>query len=75
MKKEKKIKKVKKNINESKREEINKLIKIICNAVGFAMGVGVIVLFILKRLSTNDAIIMLGIGVLSISIPAIMKRD
>ena len=39
------------------------------------MGIGVIVLYILKELSTNDAIIMLGIGVLSVSIPAIMKKN
>jgi hypothetical protein len=39
------------------------------------MGIGVIVLYILKELNTNDAIIMLGIGVLCVSIPAIMKRD
>lgn len=77
MKKEniKKTKKVSKKEINSKKEELNKLIKIICNAVGLAMGIGVIVLYILKELNTNDAIIMLGIGVLCVSIPAIMKRD
>lgn len=71
----KKTKKVlKKEIN-NKKEKLNNLIKIICNAVGLAMGIGVIVLYILKELDTNDAIIMLGIGVLSVSIPAIMKRN
>jgi len=77
MKKEniKKTKKVsKKEINNNK-EKVNNLIKVICNAVGLAMGIGVIVLYILKELNTNDAIIMLGIGVLCVSIPAIMKRD
>ena len=72
MMKNKKI--TKKEIN-NKKEELNKLIKVICNAVGLAMGVGVIVLYILKQLNTNDAIIMLGIGVISVSIPAIMKRN
>ena len=71
MKKENK-KKTKKVV---KKEKLNKLIKIICNAVGLAMGIGVIVLYILKKLDTNDAIVMLGIGVLSVSIPAIMKRS
>ena len=70
-----KTKKVSKKEINNKKEKLNNLIKIICNAVGLAMGVGVIVLYILKQLDTNDAIIMLGIGVLSVSIPAIMKRD
>lgn len=77
MKKEsaKKTKKASKKEINNKKEKLNNLIKVICNAVGLAMGVGVIVLYILKELNTNDAIIMLGIGVLSVSIPAIMKRD
>ena len=77
MKKEniKKSKKVSKKEINNKKENLNKLIKIICNAVGLAMGIGVIVLYILNELSTNDAIIMLGIGVLCVSIPAIMKRN
>ena len=76
MKKEniKKTKKVSKKEINNKKEKLNNLIKIICNAVGLAMGVGVIVLYILKELDTNDAIIMLGIGVFSVSIPAIMKK-
>ena len=70
-----KTKKVSKKEINNKKEKLNNLIKVICNAVGLAMGVGVIVLYILKELDTNDAIIMLGIGVLSVSIPTIMKRD
>ena len=72
MKKENKN--TKKN-KKSKKQNIYNLLKIICNAVGLAMGVAVIVLFVLKKLSTNDAIVMLGIGVLSVSFPAIMKRN
>lgn len=77
MKKEniKKNKKVSKKEINNKKEKLNNFIKVICNAVGLAMGIGVIVLYILKELDTNDAIIMLGIGVISVSIPAIMKRD
>lgn len=75
MKKEKKkITKKEIEIKNKKREKINKLIKLICNAVGLAMGVAVIVLFILKKLETNDAIIMLGIGLFSVSFPSFMKR-
>ena len=65
---------MKKSKRVSKREEINKFMKLICNAIGLAMGIGVIVLYILKQLDTNDAIIMLGIGVLSVSVPAIIKN-
>lgn len=77
MKKEniKKTKKVSKKEINNKKEKLKNLIKIICNAVGLAIGVGVIVLYILKKLDTNDAIIMLGIGVLCVSIPAIMKSN
>ena len=77
MKKEniKKTKKVSKKEINNKKEKLNNLIKVICNAVGLAMGVSVIVFYILKELDTNNAIIMLGIGVLSVSIPAIMKKN
>ena len=75
MKKEKKkLTKKEIEIKNNKKENINKLVKVICNAVGLAMGVAVIVLFILKKLDTNDAIIMLGIGLFSVSFPSLMKR-
>ena len=75
MKKE--TKKSKNQIKEqsNKNKKTNKLIKLICNAIGFAMGVAVIVLYMLKKLDTNDAIIMLGVGVISVSLPATMKRN
>lgn len=66
--------KISKKHDDIKRENIYKLIRIICNAVGLAMGIGVIVLYVLKELSTNDAIIMLGIGIFCVSFPAIMKK-
>lgn len=80
MKKTKKRINIKKNkkdvvIKDSKKENINKLIKLIGNAVGIGMGVGVIVLLILNELSTDNAIIMLGIGLFCVSLPAIMKRN
>lgn len=76
MKKEKKkLTKKEIEIKNNKKEKLNKLIKLIGNAVGLAMGIAVIVLLILKELSTNDAIIMLGIGLFCVSLPAIMKRN
>ena len=75
MKKEKKkLTKKEIEIKNNKKEKLNKLIKLIWNAVGLAMGVAVIVLFILKKLDTNNAIIMLGIGLFSVSFPSLMKR-
>ena len=73
-KQKKKLTKKEIEIKNNKKENINKLVKVICNAVGLAMGVAVIVLFILKKLDTNDAIIMLGIGLFSVSFPSLMKR-
>ena len=73
MKKEIKKKKKLKKEELSKKEKINNFIKLICNAIGLAMGIAVIVLYILKKLDTNDAIIMLGVGVFAVSLPAIMK--
>lgn len=79
MKKDTKKVKVKKNKKEieimnTKKENLNKLIRLIGNSVGLAMGIAVIVLFILKKSDTNDSIIMLGIGLFSVALPAIMKR-
>lgn len=68
-------KKSKKEIGNNKKGNINNLIKLICNAVGLAMGIGVIVLFIMKKLNTTDAIIMLGIGLFCVSFPSMMKRN
>ena len=73
-KQKKKLTKKEIEIKNNKKEKLNKLIKLICNAVGLAMGVAVIVLFVLKKLDTNDAIIMLGIGLFSVSFPSLMKR-
>ena len=73
-KQKKKLTKKEIEIKNNKKEKLNKLIKLICNAVGLAMGVAVIVLFILKKLDTNNAIIMLGIGLFSVSFPSLMKR-
>lgn len=73
-KQKKKLTKKEIEIKNNKKENRNKLVKVICNAVGLAMGVAVIVLFILKKLDTNNAIIMLGIGLFSVSFPSLMKR-
>lgn len=66
---------MKKNKKDNKKQNINKLIKIIGSAVGLTMGINVIVLFVFQKLSTNNAIIMLGIGLFCVSFPTIMKKN
>ena len=57
------------------KEKIIKHLKLIFNAVGLAMGIAVIVLIVLDKINQKDALYMLGIGLLSISASAILKRD
>lgn len=59
----------------SNKEEITKLINLICNAISLAMGIGVIVLNILNKINTTDSIIMLGIGLFGISIILLSKDN
>ena len=72
-----KKKNVKKKINKKIviSDKIKKIIKLICNAIGLAMGIAVIFLSLLNKLDTNNAIYMIAIGLLCVSIPAIMKRN
>ena len=57
------------------KEDIKKHLRLIFNAVGVAMGVAVIVLIVLDKINQKDALYMLGIGMLSISISAILRKD
>lgn len=51
-----------------KKNNIKRMINLICKAVGVGMGIAVVVLNILDELQINDAITMLGIGLACISI-------
>lgn len=56
-------------------QKIKKLIKLICNSVGLAMGVAVIVLSILKEIDNQDGLYMLGIGLICIFISTLIKDE
>jgi transcriptional regulator with XRE-family HTH domain len=59
----------------SKKEDINKLVILIFNAIALAMGVAVVVLIILNQIDTKNAILLLGIGLFSISISLLIKNN
>lgn len=50
------------------------LITLICRAVSLAMGIGVIVLNILGELKLEEALSMLGIGLICVSLPYFINR-
>lgn len=56
-------------------QKVKKLIKLICNSVGLAMGVAVIVLSILKEIKSQDGLYMLGIGLICIFISTLIKEE
>lgn len=57
-----------------KKENINQMMILIEKAIGIAMGVGVVVLNILGELPVKDAITMLGIGVLCLSLSLLSEE-
>ena len=59
----------------SKKEDANKLMILIFNAIALAMGVAIIVLIILNQIDTKNAILLLGIGLFSISISLLIKNN
>lgn len=56
-------------------QKVKKLIKLICNSVGLAMGVAVIVLSILKKIDNQDGLYMLGIGLICIFVSTLIKDE
>ena len=59
----------------SKKEDVNKLMILIFNAIALAMGISVTVLIILNQIKTKNAILLLGIGLFSLSIPLLIKNN
>ena len=51
-----------------KKNNVNQIINLVFKAVGIGMGVAVVVLNVLDKLETSDAITMLGVGLACISI-------
>lgn len=63
------MKKELKKLNETKN-----LINLICNVLGIAMGVAVVTLSFLGELEIENAITMLGIGLLAVSLSLLTKK-
>ena len=59
----------------SKKEDANKLMILIFNAIALAMGISVAVLIILNQIKTKNAILLLGIGLFSLSISLLIKNN
>lgn len=62
-------------LDNDKKEDINKLIKTICQGIGLAMGVSVLVLNIINQLSVKDSIIMLSIGLACLGISSLSNLE
>lgn len=73
------LKKVEKNKEDkpevnSKKEDMNKLMPLICKCITIAMGISVVVLNILDELKIKDSISMLGIGLFCIGLSLLSKQ-
>lgn len=58
----------------AKKEDIKKLITLICEGIGIALGVAVVVLNMINQLQVKEAISMLGIGMFCIGL-SLISRD
>lgn len=58
----------------SKKEEFNKLFTLVCEGIGMAMGIAVVISNILGELQIKDSISMLGIGLFCISLSLISNK-
>ena len=58
-----------------KKKDFTPMIHMIMKAVALAMGVGVVVLSILKELEVDSGMAMLGIGLACLAIASLAKKD
>lgn len=58
-----------------KEKDFTPMIHMIMKAVALAMGVGVVVLSILKELEVDSGMAMLGIGLACLAITSLAKKD
>ena len=58
-----------------KEKDFTSMIHMIMKAVALAMGVGVVVLSILKELEVDSGMTMLGIGLACLAIVSLAKKD
>ena len=57
------------------RENVNKLVTLVCKAVALAMGVAVIVLGALHGATAETRIMLLGIGLFGLALAALQQSD
>ena len=57
------------------KKDVTSIINMIMKAIALAMGVGVVVLSILKKLDVNSGMGMLGIGLACLAITSLTKKD
>ena len=57
------------------KKDITPMIHLIMKAIALAMGVGVIVLSIIKELDVNSGMGMLGIGLACLAVTSLTKKD
>lgn len=57
------------------KKDITPMVHMIMKAIALAMGVGVVVLSILKELDVNSGMGMLGIGLACLAITSLAKKD
>ena len=57
------------------KKDVTPMIHIIMKAIALAMGVGVVVLSILKKLDVNSGMGMLGIGLICLAVTSLTKKD
>ncbi len=57
------------------KKDVTPMIYIIMKAIALAMGVGVVVLSILKKLDVNSGMGMLGIGLICLAVTSLTKKD
>ena len=57
------------------KKDVTSIINMIMKAIALAMGVGVVVLSILKKLDVNSGMGMLGIGLACLAITSLAKKD
>jgi len=53
---------------------MSKMVNLVLRAVGMAMGIAVVVLSIINKAPTNEAIMMLAIGVSCLGIASLSKE-
>lgn len=51
------------------------IIDIVCKAVALAMGIAVITLSVLNELTAEDGMVMLGVGLVGISVSALNNKE